>query len=54
MTEEGCSELQENIFSILTPDMPDRIASFGNTLTQQVEDWVPVVNEKPKTEVSPV
>jgi len=53
MTKEGCEELQKNILAILTPDgMPDRIASFGNTLTMNVEDWVKVVDVKPTAVVS--
>jgi len=53
MTKEGCEELQKNILAILTPDsMPDRIASFGNTLAMNVEDWVKVVDVKPTAVVS--
>eukprot|EP00111_Clytia_hemisphaerica_P021032 TCONS_00062016-protein len=48
MTTQDCVNLQNEIDNVLLPtNLPNRVTSFGNTITQNVDQWVTVINARP-------
>ena len=51
MTEGECETLQDDIFELLIPNITNHVATFGNTITKNAQDWVPIQNAKPSVKV---